>query len=67
MIFTVYVFSFVIGSLSSLLSSVDTRENTLINKLAVIDDFAKEAKLTKDLKHRLRHALRYSTERSGFS
>lgn len=39
----------------------------LINKLAVIDEFSKEAKLSKDIKHRLRHALRYSTEKTGFS
>ncbi|CAG9313056.1 unnamed protein product [Blepharisma stoltei] len=67
MIFTVYVFSFVIGSLGNMLSTVDSKENVLINKLAVIDEFAKEASLEKDLKHRLRIALRYSTEKTGFS
>lgn len=39
----------------------------LINKLAVIDEFSKEAKLSKEIKHRLRHALTYSTEKTGFS
>jgi hyperpolarization activated cyclic nucleotide-gated potassium channel 1 len=67
MLFGLYFFSFTIGSLSSILSGIDTKENALINKLAVIDEFAKEANLSKNLQNRLRHALRYSIEQSGFS
>ncbi len=33
----------------------------------MIDEFSKEANLSKEIKHRLRHALRYSTEKTGFS
>ena len=67
MSFGLCFFSFTIGSLSSMLSSIDTKETVLTNKLAFIDEFAKEAHLEKELKMRLRHALKYSTEKSGFS
>ena len=67
MLFGVYFLSFVIGSLSSMLNSIDTKENILVNKLAIIDEFSKEANLSKTLTSRLRHALRYSTEKTGFS
>jgi len=67
MFFGLYFFSFTIGSLSSMLANMDTKENALINKLAVIDEFSKEANLDKKLKHRLRLALRYSTEKKGIS
>ena len=33
----------------------------------IIDEFARESSLDKDLKLRLRHALAYSTEKTGFS
>jgi len=67
MMFGLYFFSFTIGSLSSMLARMDTKENMLINKLAVVDEFAKEANLSKQLRHRLRHALRYSTDKKGIS
>lgn len=67
MVFSVYFLSFVIGSLSSMLATMDTKENALVSKLAIIDEFAKEAKLSKQLRSRLRYALRYSTEKAGFS
>lgn len=50
-----------------MLSSIDTKETVLTHKLALIDEYAKEVNLSKDLKMRLRHALKYSTERLGFS
>lgn len=62
MIFGLCFFSFTIGSLSSMLSSIDTKETVLTNKLAIIDEFAKESNLSRDLKLKLRHALKYSTE-----
>lgn len=43
------------------------RETVLTNKLAIIDVFTKEANLSRDLRIRLRHALKYSTEKTGFS
>ena len=60
-------FSFTIGSLATLLNTLDSKEAVLSNKLAAIDEFAEESKLDKDLRTRLKHALRYSVEQTGFS
>jgi CRP-like cAMP-binding protein len=67
MIMSIFVFSFVIGSLSSMLSSIDTKENVITNKLAVIDEFAKQSQLSNSFKFKLRSALRYSTDKIGLS
>lgn len=67
MAFSMYFLSFVIGSLSTMLSKIDSKENVLVTKLAVIDEFAKEAKIEKNLISKLKYALRYSTEKTGFS
>jgi hypothetical protein len=67
MSFGVCVFSFTIGSITSLLQNADSKETILAYKLSIIDEFNHEAKLDKELKLRLRHALTYSTAQSGFS
>lgn len=67
MLFGVCFFSFTIGSLSSIMARIDSKEVILTNKLAIIEEFSREAKLEKDLKMRLRYALQYSTEKTGFS
>lgn len=67
MIFGVCFFSFTIGSLASIFNRMDSKEAVLNNKMALIDEFSKEARLSKDLKFRLRHALEYSTDKTGFT
>ncbi|OMJ82236.1 hypothetical protein SteCoe_17142 [Stentor coeruleus] len=67
MICSLYFFSFTIGSLSSMMSSIDTKENVLLSKFAVIDEFSVEANLNKELRNKLKHALRYSADKRGFS
>jgi len=67
MIFGLCFFSFTVSSLSSMLNSVDTKESLLSHKLAAIDEFSEESLLAKDLRERLRVALKYSTLKSGFS
>lgn len=67
MCFGMLFFSFTIGSLTSMLSSIDTKETVLSNKLAVIDEFAKQMRLGKSIQKKLRYALRYSTDKKGFS
>jgi hypothetical protein len=47
MMFGLYFFSFTIGSLASMLGNIDTKENVLYNKLALIDEFALEVNLSK--------------------
>lgn len=67
MFFGLFFITFVIGSLSSMMSGMDTKANQLLNKLSVIDEFAADAKLSVELKRRLRHALKYSFEKSGYN
>lgn len=67
MLFGVYFLSFVIGSLTAMLNNMDTKESILASKLAAIDEFAKETMMEKSVKIRLQHAIKYSTEKSGFS
>jgi hypothetical protein len=57
MVFGVCFFSFAIGSLSTVVGRMDARESTLKEKMAVFEEFSREAALNKDLKYRLRHAL----------
>jgi hypothetical protein len=42
MFFGLFFFSFTIGNLSSMLSSIGTKETVLTTKLAIIDEFCKE-------------------------
>lgn len=67
MLFGLFFVSFTIGSLSSLMSGLDTKENLLNSKLAIIDEFSKETHLNNNLRHKLRSALKYSTEKQGYS
>ena len=53
--------------MSSILHRIDSSENRLNEKLMLFDEFAQQADLGKDLKFRLRHALLYSSEKTGFS
>jgi hyperpolarization activated cyclic nucleotide-gated potassium channel 1 len=43
MLFGVCFFSFVIGSLASIFNRIDSHEAVLNNKMAIIDEFAKES------------------------
>ena len=63
----VYFISFVIGSLSNLYYKIDTKDKILVTKLAIIDEFTNEIKLEKGTRQRIRHALRYSTDKNNSS
>ena len=52
-------FSFAIGSLSSVLSSLDAKAAKLKEKLSMLEDIRKEYKIPYDLYRRLRLALNY--------
>jgi hypothetical protein len=62
-----FFFTFAIGNLSSVLSSMDTRETSKANKLATLNEFCKEAKLDKDLRERLKKSIEYSSTKNFFS
>ena len=67
MAFGLYFFSFTIGSLNSMLLSMDLKENILENKLAVIDEFVSDANLTKELRRKLKKSLEYASNKRGVS
>ena len=58
-------YSFTVGSLSSFLTSIDTRESILASKMAAIQEFSQEAGLSNDCKIRIRSAIRYNTFKVG--
>lgn len=64
MIFSVYYFSFVIGSLTSMLETVNVKSTFLRNKIAIIEDFAKEARISKELLGKIKVALKYANKKS---
>lgn len=66
MMFGVYFFSFTIGSLSSIVSSIDTKDTILTTKLAIIDEFVREARLDRGMRNRLRTAIKYNSEKEGY-
>ncbi|OMJ95209.1 hypothetical protein SteCoe_1414 [Stentor coeruleus] len=66
-IVVMFFMTFNISSMSSMTSSIDTKESILQYKISVIDDFCKESKLSKELRIKLKEALKYSTESNGGS
>jgi CRP-like cAMP-binding protein len=66
-IFVMFFMSFTIGSMSGMMSSIDTKEKVLRYKISVIEEFCKDCKLNKELKFKLKQALIYSTEKHGGS
>jgi hypothetical protein len=58
-------FSFAIGSLSSVLSSLDAKAAKLKEKLATLEDIRGEYKIPYDLYRRLRLALNYDHSKNA--
>ena len=67
MVFGVLFFSFTISSLANMLATMNTKDNALTSKFVIIDEFCKDARLGKELKNKLKYALKYSTEKTGYS
>ena len=67
MIFALYFFSFSISSLSSMLSQIDIKKNLVRHKMAFIDDYSKEVKISKRLKKELQKMLIHSIDRFNYS
>lgn len=65
MIIGVGFYSFTIGSLSSFLTSIDTRESVLSSKMAAIQEFASETGISPVVKSKIRAAVRYHTWKTG--
>lgn len=67
MAFSTVFLGVIIGSLSTFFSKLDTFDKTLLNKLSIIDEFSEDARLSKNLKLKLRTALRQSASIAGYS
>lgn len=67
MLFGVGVYSFTIGILSSVLAYIDTKASSLGKKVAIMNEFCNEMKISKSLKDRLRKTLEYNTNKNSFT
>lgn len=57
-------YSFTISSLTSVLNTLDTRSNELTIKLNAVDQITREARLTPELKLKLRKAIKMHTKKT---
>ena len=64
MCFSVGFYSFTIGSLTSILSHLNSRNNVLTIKLNAADQMVREGRLSTQLKVRLRRAIRINSQRA---
>ena len=65
MVIGVGFYSFTVGSLSSFLTSIDTRDSILSMKMAAIQEFAKQVGITREVKSKIRDAVKYNTYKMG--
>lgn len=65
MVVGVGFYSFTVGSLSSFLTSIDTRDSVLAMKLAAVAEFAKETGISQETKVKIREAIKYNAYRMG--
>lgn len=64
MSFSIGVYSFTIGSLTSILTSLNTRSKSIALKLNAADQMAREGRLNQVLRQHLRRAIRINSERA---
>lgn len=67
MLFGIGFYSFTIGTLSSVLADMDSRENKLKYKLSILNDFAKESNLNSVLKGKIKKVLIHNSTKHAFS
>ncbi|OMJ66562.1 hypothetical protein SteCoe_36549 [Stentor coeruleus] len=67
MLFGICFYSFIIGSLASILSSLETKETVLMNKLSAIDEFSNEINLSKTLRLKIRHCIKSNHDYQSFN
>lgn len=65
MISGVGFYSFTIGSLSSFLSAIDTRDSIMNAKLAATHEFAKETGISTECKRKITAVVTYNTQKVG--
>ncbi|CAD8125702.1 unnamed protein product [Paramecium sonneborni] len=67
MFFGVGFYSFTVGSLSTLMGTLDTRESHLQSKVTFMDEFCEETRLSLQMKHKIRKVLEYNSMINIFS
>lgn len=67
MIFSLYFLGFTINTLSSFLNSIDSYDKILFHKLAIVDEFCQDCNLNKELRFKMRNAIRNSAAISKVS
>ena len=65
MVVGVGFYSYTVGSLSSFLTSIDTRDSVLAMKLAAVTEFSKETGISQEIRNKLREAVKYNAYRMG--
>lgn len=67
MIFGAGAFSFTVGNLSSVLANFDSQSSRLTLKMAQLNEFCKDAKISSKLREELRASVEYTTQKGMFS
>lgn len=65
MVVGVGCYSFTVGSLSSFLTSIDTRDSTLAMKMAAVQEFSRQSGISQEVKAKIRDAVKYNTYKMG--
>ena len=65
MVIGVGFYSFTVGSLSSFLTSIDTRDSLLSMKMAAAQEFARQVGISQEAKVKIREAIKYNAYRMG--
>ena len=64
---TMYFLSFTVSSLSTVITMIDNKKNNLDLKLTMVDDYAKEAKISKAIKQKMQNRIRVTNDRLPLS
>lgn len=65
MIVGVGCYSFTVGSLSSFLTSIDTRDSAIAMKMVAVQEFARQTGISQEVKGKIRDAVKYNTYKMG--
>ena len=64
---TMYFLSITVSSLSSVITMIDIKKKTLDLKLNMVDEYAKEARVSKSTKKKMQNRIRMTSERMNLS
>lgn len=58
--------SYIVGTMTSVFSNIENNSNQLQKKLTIIEQFANDSKLSKNLKIKIKEALEYNCKKTNF-